>query len=189
MRTKPISFSRYFPAYHPLKGQPTYFVEAILTQLGIDYTSHEYLLSLIKLNPKISEVFLNKFISSLSENIYPKSHTIRDHKMPVSPGDFIIPNVWAGRPYNKTEEGFWQIKFAPNIEVKKTFDIKINLRSDPQYILINDREIFFDEYSALSKNDGLTTTTMTSWFSKPAPLKRSQVFVGKIICWNQNINY
>jgi hypothetical protein len=33
---KPILFSRFFPAYHPKKGQPTYFVEKIWAHLIID---------------------------------------------------------------------------------------------------------------------------------------------------------
>ena len=37
-----ITFSRTFPAYHPKAGEPTYFVEMILNDLGIDFRSWFY---------------------------------------------------------------------------------------------------------------------------------------------------
>lgn len=36
---KPLS--RYFPATHPRKGEPTYFVEKFLSSINIDYTDEE----------------------------------------------------------------------------------------------------------------------------------------------------
>ena len=50
---KAITFSRTFPITHPNKGEPTYFVKAILTQLGIKYKQKTYYKWLVDNNPKI----------------------------------------------------------------------------------------------------------------------------------------
>ena len=102
---KVITFSRTFPSYHPKKGQPTYFVEAILTQLGIKYKTGNYYKWLIENNPEINEVFLMKFFDSLKRDVYPKSHTIRNHKKPLKVGD----KVWSLDKFIKTGEGDCEI--------------------------------------------------------------------------------
>lgn len=177
-----ITFSRTFPSYHPLKGEPTYFVEAILTQLGIDYTKHDYFVWLVENNPEIDEWFLDTFFNSLSENIAPKSHTIRSHKRPLKVGDFIDPKCWAGKPYNKTEDGYWQIKFTPDIQIKKVWDFsfRIGLLTDEESFLINGWRVF-EKLEQLSINDGLSKSDFISWFNKPMK--------GQINCWNEKINY
>jgi len=176
-----LTFSRTFPAYHPRKGEPTYFVEAILSQLGIDYTSYNYFDWIVKNNPKIDSSFLEDFMDSLKQNIYPKSHTIRNHVHPLKVSEFINPNCWAGKPYNKTKEGYWQIKFAPDIEVKKTWDIQILNAPTFFETKINGKE--FNSWTLLAKNDGLSAVDMLDWFKHPKP------FNGQIICWNENIKY
>ena len=178
---KAVNFSRVFPAYHPKKGKETHFVEAILTQLGIDYTSNDYFIWLCNNNKKISEPFLNDFFNSLSQDIYPKSHTIRSHVKPLNVGDFVNPTCWAGSPYRKTPEGYWKIKFAPDIEVKKTWDIQILNAPTFFETKIDGKE--FNNWSLLSKNDGLTAVEMLDWF------KINNIVNGRIICWNENIKY
>ena len=179
--TKLVNFSRVFPAYHPKNGQSTHFVEAILKQLNIDYTSNDYFIWLCENNKNISELFLDKFHQSLSENIYPKSHTIRSHTRPVNVGDYINPTCWAGSPYKKTVEGFWKIKFAPDIEVKKVWDIQINHALSWFETIIDNKQ--FDDWSSLGKDDGLKNEDFIDWF------KKDNIITGRIICWNQNINY
>lgn len=181
---KEVNFSRVFPAYHPKKGEPTYFVEAILTQLGIDYTDHYYFEFLVKNNPKISELFLQKFFDSLSQDIAPKSHTIRSHKRPLKVGDYINPTCWADKPYKKTEEGFWKIKFAPDIEIKKVWDMEINNEGvfylNGKYVDVTSS---ICEGKTIAENDGLSSDDMLDWFPASKP------FQGKIICWNELIEY
>lgn len=180
---KIVTFSRVFPAYHPRKGEETHFVEAILTQLGIDYTDHSYLGWLIKNNQGISELFLDQFQKSLSENIDPKSHTIRNHKRPVKVGDFINPHCWAGKPYNKTSEGYWQIKFAPDIEVKKVWNITIMQGiAYRSFSTISINGLEATNWETLAKNDGLNSIDFVDWF-------KDNIFSGKIICWNDSITY
>jgi len=186
---KIITFSRVFPAYHPRKGEDTHFIEAILTQIGIDYTSDKYFVWLVENNPKISAKFLDDFFLSLSHDIAPKSHTIRAHKRPLKVGDSINPHCWAGRPYNKTTEGFWQVKFAPDIEIVKTWDVKVekdNYRNENGSTTIVTKITIngchkTENYEPLAANDGLNLDDLCNWFVKP--------MVGQIICWNPNINY
>ena len=190
--SKVLTFSRTFPAYHPKKGQPTYFVEAILTQLGIDYVDYKYFVFLCENNADIDRDFLNDFWLSLKPNIDPKGHTIRNHVNPLKAGQFINPKCWAEKPYNKTKEGYWQIKFTPDIEVKKTFDFKIEVDNDYKCILIDDwsfyeeNKDFFTQHEALeilAKNDGLSVDDMKAWF------KWGKSYTGKIYCWNEKIDY
>jgi len=180
--SKVITFSRTFPAYHPRKGEPTYFVEAILTELGINYKTGKYFKWLVDNNPEISGVFLVRFFDSLKRDIDPKKHTIRNHKRPLKVGEFINPHCWAGKPYNKTEEGFWQIKFAPDIEIKKVWDFEISgaeIRIDDNiYDGMN-----MDILEKLAKNDGLSWTDLLCWFEYPKP------FTGQILCWSDSVNY
>ena len=179
-----ITFSRTFPAYHPKKGQPTYFVEAILTQLGIKYKTGNYYKWLIENNPEISEVFLMKFFDGLKRDVYPKSHTIRNHKKPLKVGDFIDPKCWAGKPYNKTVEGFWQIKFAPDIEIKKVWDFEMDLNCI--YSINGKRSNEQTDYD-LALNDGLTESEMQFWFMPN--VNKPKEFKGQITCWNESVNY
>jgi hypothetical protein len=184
-----MTFSRYFPAYHPKRGEPTYFVEAILTQLGIDYTSHDYFAWLTNNNPDINIFFLLEFIESLSINIDPKSHTIRAHKKPLKVGQLVNPKCWAGKPYNKTKEGYWQIKFAPDIEVKKTWPIRIDLTDQYELVYLIDElgdAISVDE-KKLASNDGLTEQDFYDWFDTSK--NRKKVFAGQVVCWNEKIEY
>lgn len=184
-----ITFSRYFPAYHPRKGEPTYFVEGILTQLGIKYKTGGYFKWLIENNPEISEVFLIKFFDSLKRDISPKLHTIRNHKRPAVVGGSLNPKCWAGKPYNKTPEGFWQIKFAPDIEIKKVWDVKVekdNFQNDDGTIAVVTKIIIdgmhkTENYEKLAANDGLNIDDLCNWFNKP--------MVGQVLCWNENIIY
>lgn len=187
--SKVITFSRVFPSHHPKKGQPTYFVEQILNQLHIDYRSSHYLEWLYQNNESISKNFLYQFWYSLENKILNKKiHTIRNHKKPLKVGDFINPKCWAGEPYNKTVEGFWQIKFAPDIEIKKTFDFEIKNNG----IYINNECYYYekegvgqsgDDVIFLAKNDGLLVNDMFDWFQFPKP------FSGQINSWNKNVEY
>lgn len=179
-----MTFARTFPAYHPKRGDKTYFIEAILTERGIDYTNFIYFHELVKMNPQISRKFLNDFWLSLNFTfIPPKSHTIRSHKRQLKVGDFINHHCWAGKPYKLTHEGFWKIKFAPNMEVKKVWNIEIFENHE-----INIAGKFYASFGSenchtLAKNDGLENESLRDWFLPSLPFK------GEIYCWNENINY
>jgi hypothetical protein len=148
---------------------------------------------LVENNPDIDEWFLNEFYERLSHDIDPKSHTIRAHKKPLKVGELINPKCWAGRPYNKTKEGYWKIKFAPDIEVKKQWDFEVKTDIDYSLVTIDDWN-FYEEnehfvvngqaFETLAKNDGLSLPDLKAWFKWPEPSGEMQ-----IICWNENIEY
>lgn len=181
-----MTLSRVFPVYHPKAGQPTHFVEAILTELGINYKSEKYFKWLVENNPEIDVHFLLVFFESLKTKVAPKLHTIRSHKRPLKVGDFINPKCWAGKPYNKTTEGYWQIKFAPDIEVKKVLDFEV---SEHAVILLENNPIYqfcgehTENLKQLASNDGLSTQDLLNWFRYPSPFK------GQLICWSDKIYY
>lgn len=172
-----LTFSRVFPSYHPKAGQLTYFPEKIwksLYDMNIFYGIGEH-------ENRYNEVFPIRH--DPLENIHnhlPKYHTIRAGKR-WKAGDYFSPAVWgndinskSGRsgPYHSK-----QIKFAPDIEIKKVWDIQIKGCS----IYINEKYNPID--LILAKNDGLTFEDLADWFKMPCN------FQGQIICWNENINY
>jgi hypothetical protein len=157
--SKVITFSRFFPATHPKKGQPTYFVEKIFKSLY-----------LMKRVPKeLVEAFNFEIMND--DAVAAKHHTIRaGNRWKV--GDNFSPRVWSGKPYRSK-----QIIIASDVEIKKVF----NFETYGMTTLINDRPINHLEFSELATNDGLDSVDMYDWLKKP--------FIGQIICWNENINY
>lgn len=160
-----ITFSKTFPAYHPKAGQPTYFVEKLWAWLAdnTDYTQGNL------------EMDWYEYYNCIS----PKHHTIRAGKC-WKAGDKFSPRIWSGKPYNSS-----QIIIAPDIEIKRVWDIKI----DGFCIWI--KETTFSTYrhgelvAKLAENDGLSLVDFWDWF----PQKRGKVFTGQIICWSDKIEY
>jgi hypothetical protein len=161
---KVLTFSRVFPAYHPRKGEPTYFIEKVVKSLGID--------ALCPVNP-----------ANLI-NCSPKHHTIRAGKR-FKAGDYFSPRYWTGSPYNYKRDGSKCPAFAPDTLVVKTFDFEIKNNS----FYINGREYdgeiegHHELLEKIATNDGLSKEDLLLWFKFPKP------FSGQIICWNENINY
>ncbi len=184
MKSRITTFSRTFPAYHPRRGESTHFVEGILTQLNIDYTDHHYFIWLIENNPKISERFLDNFFNSLSVNIPPKSHTIRAHKKPLKIGEFINPVCWAGVPYHKTKEGYWQIRFCPDIMVQHVQKFNTNEQGS---IFVDGKH--FPYFGEICKNDGLNGEDFLDWFKIEYDSLNNKPFNGNIIIWNEHVKY
>lgn len=165
--SRSIIFSRFFPAYHPRKGEPTQFVEKIWKSL-IDTELQKELWF-----PYISE-YIKVTGSKLPEYdlIQPKFHTIRaGNRWKV--GDKFSPRVWSGKPYNSK-----QIIIAPDIEIKKVWNFEIK----DSEVNINGF-LYNGKTKDLIKNDGLEEMDFWNWFQFPKP------FSGQIICWNENINY
>lgn len=187
---KVITFSRQFQSKHPRKGEDTYFVEAILTQLaGVDYTSHNYFMLLCELNPLLPETLLHEFHYSLSENIEPKSHTIRAGNR-FKEGESFSPRIWSAKPYASK-----QIIFAPPVELKKTWNYEVRVSNEgvERWFLNGTSVSESNEYmqqwfnenliKEIAKNDGLELSDFLNWFNHPSN------FSGQIICWNENIKY
>jgi hypothetical protein len=185
-----LTFSRYFPAYHKRKGESTYFMEKIWSGLA-DSTD------MVMDNIDFSKV---DFDFHAYYNGVPKWHTIRQgNRWKV--GDRFSPRAWNGEPY-KTK----QTTFAPDVEIKQLWDIKIVTEDDDgendwSYIVLNGKSytVYSDEYLSpvikkLALNDGLSTTDMFDWFklqrtNKQIRNKESKIFEGQVICWSDKIQY
>ena len=182
--SKVLTFSRVFPSYHPRKGEPTYFVEKIWNSLWLNGKRDIDYKMVCDLNPDKDIWDYWRKMERLEQN--PKHHTIRaGHRWKV--GDKFSPRVWSRKPYQSK-----QIIIAPDIEVKKVWDFKINVDDDYVLMTIDDWSLFeenmtfqshFDALEELAKNDGLTSDDFKSWFKYPSN------FDGQIICWNDKIEY
>lgn len=160
--SKVITFSMVFPAYHPKKGQPTYFIEKLWKSLG----NLDYQWDLVKVL-QVSDALNVKMPYSEFE---PKHHTIRSgNRWKV--GDKFSPRIWSGKPYQTK-----QITIAPDIEIVKVWDIEL---IDGDWKMPAAKAT--TTLDQIAKNDGLTLEQLTDWFKKP--------FKGQIICWNKNIDY
>ena len=159
-----ITFSRVFPKYHPKAGQPTYFVEKLWESIGLP--DKEYCFNL-------PDEYQN-FMRADSSEVWAKHHTIRNgNRWKV--GDKFSPRVWADKPYYSK-----QIIIAPDIEIKKVWEIELIIRGHfKELIFLNDlqRNVPLEE---VAKNDGLLVNDLLNWFNKP--------FKGQIICWSDYVN-
>ncbi len=159
-----ITFSRFFPAYHPRKGEPTYFIEKIWAGLAdttdrmqgaVDMDFHEY-------------------YNCQS----PKWHTIRaGNRWKV--GDMFSPRYWSGKPYCSKQEFITE-----PLEIKKIWTFEIGTTGT--YALNEDYSISLTakQVIEIATNDGLHVNDFFAWFEKS-----KKPFYGQIICWNENINY
>ena len=174
---KPLS--RFFPAYHPRKGEPTFFVEQFyrsMEVLKIPF-GEQNLPKLDELNPNLNYTQLNDFLLGFNSCLYAtKHHTIRAGNK-VKVGDTIQFFCWLGKPYRSK-----QIKIAPPIEVKKVWEFGIG--SISHYIYVKGQG-FYPDYSLekIAKNDGLSAPDLLAWLKYPKP------FTGQIICWSSDICY
>lgn len=180
---KVTTFSRCFPKYHPRSGEPTYFVEQILNQRGIDFKSKEYLQQLFFLNQKkildkkLTYEDLIDFQKSLNPNCKGIKHHTARNRFRYKQGEYFSPRVWSKNPYNSP-----QIIFLPLILIEKAINVAMYATCE---VMINNRfycEIGSEKWGLLSKNDGLSSLDMQNWFLK-------MPFKGQIICWSDSINY
>ncbi len=168
---KVIIFSRTFPAYHPRKGEHTFFVEKFLKGFEKEnwYADNLYDVGQ-KLGFPYADVFLNRV-----DSMQPKNHTIRaGHRWKV--GDKFSPRIWSGKPYRSK-----QIVIAPDIEIKNVWDFKLIgghcFTSWKEYL--ND-----DDLKIIAKNDGLSLDDFIAWFNNFSKNCEYQ-----IICWSDSISY
>lgn len=170
--SKVIMFSTVFPAYHPRKGEPTYFVEKIWKGLYDNepsgYIPFEW--------QAYDEAFPtgDKYDENLNIHIHlPKFHTIRNgNRWKV--GDKFSPRVWSGKPYRTK-----QVIIAPDIEIKKLW----TFISNGDYFFIGNKQVDVTS-SDIPQNDGLSSDDFLDWFPVENKIKELQ-----IICWNENIQY
>ena len=156
---KVITFSRFFPAYHPRKGIDTFFPEQILNGLGIG----------LRDVPAAFNNLVNDFALMDGSK---KHHTIRaGNRWKV--GDWFSPRVWSGKPYASK-----QIEFAPPIEIKKIWSFVCN----EGYFYVNGGKVDVTS-SDIPANDGISSDDFLNWFPE------NKLFIGQIISWSNEIEY
>lgn len=165
-----ITFSRTFPAYHPRKGQSTFFVEKILNSIYWPKSIHDIP---IEVQNIITDLVL------FDRDV--KYHTIRAGNR-WKEGDCFSPRVWSGKPY-KTK----QIIIAPDIKIEKVWSFEITPTGAECCIFIDSFSKPFSLLDSIARNDGLTRDDFNHWFSTKQI--RNNGFKGQIICWNKNIKY
>jgi len=179
---KYITFSQKYPAYHPKKGEPTFFVEKILTNL-ISLHLPIYGSELLK-QPMVD---IKGFEWNRSKN-----HTVRGGKR-WKVGEWFNPRIWSGKPYHSK-----MVSFAPAIEIKKIWDIEITINAidpgkkisrkngnDCYLVKISDKQLTDIWIDCLADNDGLFPMDFLYWFDTHPDIP----FIGQIICWDENVIY
>jgi hypothetical protein len=171
---KPLTFSRFFPSYHPRAGKPTFFVEKIWN--SIQWNDGVYAEQFHIPYDELGIDFLNTDAK--------KHHTIRFGRR-WKTGDWFKPVVWTGKPYCSK-----QIQFAPPIQVKQIWDIDVEIVKYEgvfKLFLWNNNEIMTPS-AVIAANDGLSWSDFYHWFvksKKPMPKTEAQ-----IICWSdEKIKY
>lgn len=170
-----LIFSRFFPSYHPRKGEPTFFVEKILRNFWRN-ESQQWV------DPVVGEVvkmYVDVIAAIKNVNHYsPKLHTIRaGHRWKV--GDVFSPRVWSDKPYRSK-----QIEIAPPIKIKKIYDITKEPHRENGFVFHINGDHYVADFKLetanvklkdLARNDGLDKEDFVKWFPNS--------FDGQIICW------
>lgn len=196
-----ITFSEFYPKYHPKAGEPTFFVEKVL--LSMNYLHTLGLRYFLLNNPEVYGKYMHRALCS--DDIIPKYHTIRrGNRWKV--GDWFSPRIWSGKPYRSK-----QIQFAPDIQVKKVWKLVVRASTHSSWVCFSigsyDETQWVHlmgttETNRLALNDGLEPKDFKDWFRIPSMEKRQKqnddieisnwkdiIFSGQIICWNDKINY
>jgi hypothetical protein len=207
---KVLTVSRQFPAYHPRKGEPTYFVEKVLTALFPKTTYYmckcencgwqgmsccaagghaiadtgDYSDAVC---PKCYSYKIEGECEDLDyyqqkDEVWPKYHTIRAGKR-WNTGDMVSLRAWSGQPYNSK-----QIIIAPDFALPKVLDVKMYYSEKwggGLTIAIGEYEIEYPygckEWLSFSKNDGLELLDMKLWFELSPDFKKTKQFDGQMI--------
>ncbi len=186
--SKAITFSRQFPSHHLRAGEPTLFVERIWQSIRPKYEDLPRELLQERRNWRLGVDWDRK----------PKHHTIRaGNRWKV--GDKFSPRIWR-LPGGRFTKGNQQITFAPDIEIKRVWDLKVwkfanerkavfmvNNKSIGWWHKSNDHELIDCKIQELAHNDGVTFYDLISWLGMDKS-KRAE-FSGQILCWNDQIDY
>jgi hypothetical protein len=179
--SKVRTFSRTFPAKHVRVGLPTYFVEKILINAGVDYQSEGYLELLLELNEKniklgkLTEKDISEFQSSLVyKSIIPPDERYKRHTCRAGfhfkVGDELSPRVWSKKPYSSP-----QIIFYHDLTICKTYILELDAEERQKPVI--EGRLRSSLAVKLANNDGLSLVDFQEWF-------KGKNFEGQIICWS-----
>lgn len=164
-------FSTHFPAYHPRKGEPTFFVEKIISGL-VKNNIPGYTTETIKSLRDIGVLDILELTA-----VDPKGHTIRNGRR-YSPGDFMVMKIWSGIPYRST-----QITLGPPVMITNTWNLDV-----VGEMFIFDHHVInrSDIILKMASHDGLSAVDFFHWFE---PVGKKERWKGQIIAWDQSISY
>jgi hypothetical protein len=173
-----LTFSRFFPANHPRKGDPTLFVQKILSSL-IDI-GHISMSRTIEIGKELNLVGYRSWEELRGLRYEPKNHTIRTGNR-WKEGDFFSPRIWTGKPYASKQK-----EFVHPVEIKKVWPFEV----DENGVASIDGTYLFGEEdeNMLALNDGLSWEDFSNWIIMPC-FRKEKAFDGQIICWNPEIEY
>ncbi|RYD56987.1 MAG: hypothetical protein EOP56_09275 [Sphingobacteriales bacterium] len=152
--SKVITFSRKFPAYHPNKGGPTYFVEKVWEAIEPGENEDDKIIALSKYQDQTE--LNNEMYRYLRYDFVKKIHTIRNGGR-WKTGDKASLRVWSGQPYHSK-----QVEIAPEITIPLVLDFELTEMRD---VFIDGKK--WTDMDVLAKNDGLKTDDLSDWFNKP----------------------
>lgn len=179
---KVITFSRNYPATHPRKGEPTYFVEKIL--IALIEAGEISMSKALEIGRQLNLPGFENMNELRNVEFKPKWHTIRGGcRWKV--GDQFSPRVWTGKPYASK-----QLQFAPEIEIRQIYNFQIIFQSTYDFhIFLNGFKLSdIQDVAEIAKNDGLSFVDFFKWFGIKEGAKPFH-FAGQILCWNPDIDY
>lgn len=135
---KVLTVSRYFPAYHERKGEPTNFIESIHNSLN-----------------------LNKADSWIVQSLCTqKHHTIRGgNRWRV--GDKASLRYWTGKPCNSLQQEFALVDIVQVMEIAFIPIDEVLIIDGISYSYSNS---FKGTVEKLAANDGLSYEDLMNWF-------------------------
>ena len=174
-----ITVSRFYPSYHPKKGEPTLFIEKIYASMADNIEGFQI--------PNDANDYwdFHEYYNCTS----PKHHTIRLGKR-WKTGDKASIRVWGDDINPKSgRKGAYhskQITIAPDVEVtvynvelwKQGLDCFIGQR-------VNENTHTLLSFGEVARNDGLNFDDLKEWFK----LKEGTIIEAQIICWNKDLKY
>ncbi len=151
--------ARVFPAHHPRKGEPTYFVEKTLKGLPG--------------NTSLTGIDI-EFCLTTYGTAKPKLHTVRAGKR-WKTGYIADIRVWSGQPYKAPQEKLVKVPVT-------VYDFQICYDGNMYSIRIDGKTI--EDSLLLIENDGLTLDEFTFWFELTTDTL-GVIFDGQLICWGE----
>lgn len=180
-----ITFSQHFPAHHPRKGEPTYFVEKIWKSFNVTVEGTTFYIPMLDnldaLNPLLSYAVISEFKSKIinywndQNEFKPKIHTIRAGSR-WKAGDVFSPRIWLDKPYRSK-----QLIIAPDIEFKKVVPFTMDLNG--VYSVDGKYTAGENEDRILAENDGLTDIDMFHWLMKD--YNKPNEFIGQMLIYGE----
>ena len=154
--------SRTFPAYHPKKGQPTYFVEKILWKLKkIDRCDVCRLFNNCEQGTGCeSDCFPRDFykIHTIRQNVELWQRRISE----IQKGNATLSiRYWSGKPYNSKQVEICQLDKDSSVGIQE-LSFEFNDINYPSIGIPKDIKNY--NLETIAKNDGLSLNDFKNWF-------------------------